>query len=242
VLERFRMCARSRPSATAARLYVKVEPEYSAAWDHLCIAYSAAICPGYGWIFPGPDHVFNVGVGYFYDAPNLPRERNVRRLLTAFLERFPPAMDLMRRGTAIGPLKGAPLRTAMEGAQFSRPGLFVVGESAGLTYSFSGEGIGKALQSGILAARIALRHGDTPETLRTAAFEYQRALEADFGPRFAAYRRMQRWLAYPAFANFLARRGAPGSFVQRQLQSLFDETGDPHELLSIRGIVRALFT
>jgi geranylgeranyl reductase family protein len=239
VLERFGMCSRSRPSATAARVYVQVEPEYAAEWDYLCIAYSAAICPGYGWIFPGPGAVFNVGVGYFYDAPNLPRERNVRRLLAVFLERFPPAVELMRRGTILGALKGAPLRTAMEGARFSRPGLLVAGESAGLTYSFSGEGIGKALQSGILAARVALRHGDSPGA---AAVEYERALTEAFGRRFAAYKKMQRWLAYPAFANFLARRGAPGSFVQRQLQSLFDETGDPLELLTLRGIARALFT
>jgi geranylgeranyl reductase family protein len=242
VLDRFGVCTRRQPSATAARVYVRVEEAYAAAWDHLCIAYSAAICPGYGWIFPGPDAVFNVGVGYFYDAANLPRERNVRRLLAAFLDRFPPAVELMRRGTILGALKGAPLRTAMEGARFSRPGLFVAGESAGLTYSFSGEGIGKALQSGILAAGIALRHDDTFDALRTAAAEYERTLIADFGRRFAAYRKMQRWLAYPAFANFLARRGSPGSFVQRQLQSLFDETGDPHELLSLRGILRALFT
>jgi geranylgeranyl reductase family protein len=242
VLERFAMCSRSHPSATAARVYVRVDPAFSRGWDHLCIAYTAAICPGYGWIFPGPDDVFNVGVGYFYDAANLPRERNVRRLLAAFLERFPPAVELMRRGAILGSLKGAPLRTAMAGARFSRPGLFVAGEGAGLTYSFSGEGIGKALQSGIIAARIALRRGDSPEGLRTAAAEYERTLVAEFGRRFAAYRKMQRWLAYPTFANFLARRGSPGSFVQRQLQALFDETGDPGELLSVRGMVRALFT
>jgi geranylgeranyl reductase family protein len=242
VLDRFGMCSRSHPSATAARVYVKVEPAYSRAWDHLCIAYSRAICPGYGWIFPGPDHVFNVGVGYFYDASILPRERNVRRLLQAFLERFPPAVDLMRRGTILGPLKGAPLRTAMEGARSSRPGLFVAGESAGLTYSFSGEGIGKALQSGSLAARIALRHAGASDGPRAAAAEYERTLGAEFGRRFAAYSKLQRWLAYPAFASFLARRGSPGSYVQRQLQSLFDETGDPRELLSLWGIVRAIFT
>ena len=44
----------------------------------------------------------------------------------------------------------------MAGARLSRPGLLVVGEAAGLTYSFSGEGIGKALESGLLAAEVVL--------------------------------------------------------------------------------------
>lgn len=242
VLDRFGMCTRSRPSATAARIYVKVERNASAAWDHLCIAYTAAICPGYGWIFPGPADVFNVGVGYFYDASRLPRETNVRRLLATFLERFPPAVELMKHGQVLGPLKGAPLRTAMEGARFARPGLYVVGEGAGLTYSFSGEGIGKALQSGIIAARIALRSDASADALRAGAEEYERTLLSEFGRRFAAYKKMQRWLAYPAFARFLTRRARPGSFVQQHLQSLFDDAANPDELLSMRGLIRALFT
>jgi menaquinone-9 beta-reductase len=241
VLGRFGMCVRTRPSATAARVYVKVEPDFSAAWDHLCIAYAASICPGYGWIFPGPGDVFNVGAGYFYDSP-LPREGNIRRLLAIFLEQFPPAVELMKRGRILGALKGAPLRTAMEGAKLARPGLYVLGEGAGLTYSFSGEGIGKALQSGIVAAQIALRHGQAPPALRLAADEYERTLVAEFRQRFTAYKRMQRWLAHPAFARFLTRRARPGTFVHTHLQSLFDDTGNPDELLSVRGLIRAVFT
>ena len=241
VLRRFGVCLRTTPSATAARMYVRVEPEYSAAFDHLCIAYSSSICPGYGWIFPGPDDVFNVGAGYFYDT-TLPQETNLRTLLSTFLREFPPGVALMKRGTVLGPLKGAPLRTAMEGGVFSRPGLYVAGEGAGLTYSFSGEGIGKALQSGIIAARIALRHGQSAEELRAAAEEYAETLVGEFGARFRAYQRLQRWLAYPVFANFLARRANRGTFVRAQLQSLFDDTGDPNQLLSVSGLVRAVLT
>ncbi len=241
VLGRFGMCVRSKPSATAARLYMKVDRELSSAFDHLCIAYSSSVCPGYGWIFPGPDDVFNVGAGYFYDSP-LPRDTNLRTLLATFLRDFAPAAALMQRARVLGPLKGAPLRTAMEGATLARPGLYVVGEGAGLTYSFSGEGIGKALQSGILAAETALRAGCSEAGLRSAAADYAQALAARFGGRFRAYRRMQRWLAYPAFANFLTRRANRGRFVRAQLQSLFAETGDPVELLSVRGLIRAALT
>ena len=183
-----------------------------------------------------------MGAGYFYDAPSLPRERNIRTLLATFLEQFPPAVELMKRGTTLGPLRGAPLRTAMEGARLARPGLYVVGEGAGLTYSFSGEGIGKALQSGILAAQIALRGGTAPDALRAAADEYARTLVSEFGQRFTAYKKMQRWLAHPTFVRFLTRRAASGTFVQRHLQSLFNDTGNPNDLLSMRGLIRALFT
>jgi flavin-dependent dehydrogenase len=45
-------------------MYVQVDERTAREHDHLCVAYAAGICPGYGWVFPGPDGVFNVGGGY----------------------------------------------------------------------------------------------------------------------------------------------------------------------------------
>ena len=53
-------------------------------------------------------------------------------------------------------MKGAPLRCTLEGARYTRPGLLVTGEAAGSTYSFTGEGIGKAFETGMLAAEALL--------------------------------------------------------------------------------------
>jgi geranylgeranyl reductase family protein len=241
-LGRFGMCLRTAPSATAARQYVQVDERAARDHDFLCVAYAAGICPGYGWLFPGPGGVFNVGAGYVYDAP--PRERNVRKLLEHFLASFPPARELMRSATSVGPLKGAPLRMAMEGARVSRPGLLVVGEAAGLTYSFSGEGIGKALQSGILAAHAALSAGREPDlaAARAAAEAYAATLSSAFTRRFRSYARLQRLVTAPAVANALIWRANAGTYVQRQLEALLNETGSGDELVTISGMLRAVFT
>ena len=58
----------------------------------------------------------------------------------------------MAGGSCMGELKGAPLRCSLDGARFSRPGLLATGEAVGSTYAFTGEGIGKALETGMLAA------------------------------------------------------------------------------------------
>lgn len=240
VLKRFGMCLRVRPSATAARCYVRVRPDAAAAYNHLAISYDSEICPGYGWIFPGPDHTFNIGIGYVYDGPS-PKDRNVRRLLDRFIEVFPPAAALIRGAISTSPLKGAPLRTAMTGARTARPGLLVVGEAAGLTYSFTGEGIGKALQSGILAARTVSETGSlSDDALREISRAYARRLTTGFGKRFQVYARLQAWMAHPWIANLLVRRANNGSYVRTQLEALVNETGPPDGLLSLSGIVRSL--
>ena len=37
-----------------------------------------SICPGYGWIFPAPGNVLNLGVGVFRDTRRPPRIGNLR--------------------------------------------------------------------------------------------------------------------------------------------------------------------
>ena len=234
-LKRFGVCERIGPSATAARLYVTTDEPFAARFNHLCISYDEAICPGYGWIFPAPDASFNVGVAYFYDAKTLPAERNLRKLLTRFVQTFPAAIAVMEHAITVTELKGAPLRTALCGSTLSRPGLLVIGEAAGLTYSLTGEGIGKALESGVMAASIILE-GGSPVVV---AGRYKEQIHGTFGPRFRAYKMAQDCLARPWFANLLARRARKSPFAQRELSALLQETTDPHRLFSAAGMLRS---
>jgi len=239
-LKRFGVCHRVAPSATAARLYVRTDERFASDFDHLCISYDAAICPGYGWIFPGPDATFNVGVGYYYDGKKLPSEKNVRKLLERFVRTFPQAVGVMRHGISVTELRGAPLRTALAGSALSRPGLLVLGEAAGLTYSFSGEGIGKALESGIIAADAVIEYRRRDEgSAKVIADRYSRRIRESFGSRFRAYKTAQDWLSNPTFANLLARRASRSAFLQRELSGLFLETSDPARLFSVAGLLRS---
>jgi geranylgeranyl reductase family protein len=239
-LKRFGVCHRITPSATAARIYVRTEEQFARDFTHLYIAYDTATSPGYGWIFPAPDATFNIGVCYFYDANALPEEKNIRRLLAKFLETFPAARETMRHCISATELKGAPLRTALCGAALSRPGLLVIGEAAGLTYSLSGEGIGKALESGIVAADIIAESGThTPSSAEVIASRYAIQLRERFAARYRAYRLAQDWLARPRFANLLAQRARKSAFVRRELSALFQEATDPGRLFSMSGLLRS---
>lgn len=153
-LELFGVCERQAASAIAARIYVQAPDTLGRRYPDLCISYDQDICPGYGWIFPLPDRRYNIGVGYFNDARTRPPTTNLRELLARFIEGFAPARALVAGSMQLTDVRGAPLRTALGGSALGRPGLLVIGEAAGLTYSFTGEGIGKAIESGILAGEI----------------------------------------------------------------------------------------
>ena len=240
-LQKFDVCRRSEPSATAARIYVDVPPDVARRFRELVISFDASMLPGYGWIFPSGPTTLNVGVGLFYDAWRPAVSRNVRVLLETFLASLPAGANPLPHATLQTPLRGAPLRTSLQGARLARPGLLVIGEAAGLTYSLTGEGIGKAMESALLAADLAARHlrngGNADAALASA---YETELTRRYARKFKGYKQAQDWMNSRRLANYLARRANAGRFVRGQLEGMFADTVDPQRLLSPLGLVRAI--
>jgi flavin-dependent dehydrogenase len=151
------------------------------------------------------------------------------------------ARELLRGAEPLGPLRGAPLRCDLEGARRVAPGLIVAGEGIGTTYSFSGEGIGKAMESGRMAGRVAASCVETGRFDAWALGAYANAIDAaGFPEKFRRYRMALRWLAIPQVVNLLAWRAARGDYVQTVLEGVIREQRLPDEIFSARGILRAL--
>jgi flavin-dependent dehydrogenase len=178
-----------------------------------------------------------VGVGFFCSgAGPVP---SLHALWRRFAATFEPAAAIVRESELLEPFRGAPLRAGLAGARFGRPGLVAIGEAAAMTYSATGEGIGKAMESGLLAARAAM---EASADSRVSAHEaYEAEFRRRFEPRYTAYRRAQACAARPWLLDFLAWRANAGTFVRGELEALVDERGDPRRLLSAGGFAAALF-
>jgi menaquinone-9 beta-reductase len=234
-LKEAQMCTRTTPSGMALRAYYKVPAGLMSEIEHFSISFQKEISPGYGWVFAGPNGIFNLGVGYFSDSARKPNS-NLKVMWEHFLSMFPPAISIDRYGTRVSQPKGAAIRTAIRGAHFSRPGLLVAGEAIGTTYPLTGEGIGKAMQTGMLSAQCILANDGHPEQA------YETCLRERFQARYEGYLTAQHWLAYPTVCNLLAARANRGSYVRTQIEEIFDEKRNPSELVSITGLIRTVFT
>jgi flavin-dependent dehydrogenase len=238
MLHAFGVGERMRSNATALRGYFQADSALARDVDYLAISYDSRVCPGYGWIFPGPGGVFNVGVGWFEGAARRGR-RSLHALFDEFVRTFPLARRLAAGWRAVAPPRGAQIRTSLTGARLARPGLLVAGEAAGSTYAATGEGIGKALQTGLLAAEILTAGRQAQLPAEDVARRYARELRTRFARRFAVYDVAERWSSRPWMLNLLARRANRGAFVRRQLEALIAETSDPRALFSAAGLIRA---
>ncbi len=239
------MSDRHTPSGVALRGYVK-NAAMVGRIDKLEVVWHRALSPGYGWIFPCRDGVFNIGVGiadshdHRRDGKLTKRELNLREVFDDFTRVYAPARELMQGGSLLAPLKGAPLRCTLEGARYSRPGLLVTGEAAGSTYSFTGEGIGKAFETGMHAAEAVLAgraagHGDA---LVRADYE---ARLLTLKPRFALYARANVVNRHPWIADLLIWRARKSERLLRRMSGVLNETSNPGNLLTGKGLLR-LFT
>lgn len=236
------VCRRRTPSAVALRGYVRHDG-LAGRLDAMEVVWHRRFKRGYGWIFPCRDGVFNVGVGLARshtagaDGRATMADVNLREMWAAFAEVHPPACELLERGTPLGEPKGAPLRCSLEGADWSRPGLLVTGEAAGSTYAFTGEGIGKAMETGLLAAQALLRERrDRLDDASTRA-AYEEAMKA-LAPRFAMYERANRVNEHPWLADLVIWRARRTPALVRRMAGVLDETADPGRLVSVRGVAK----
>jgi geranylgeranyl reductase family protein len=127
---------------------------------------------GYGWLFRKGNHL-NIGLGR-EDARGF--NRQLERFL-AWVGRglgFSLDNSLKWRGHAYGLYAGGPRRVTADGA-------LLVGDAAALADPRSGEGIGPAVESALLAGRVIERAAGDYRAERLAG--YDRLLAARFGPR-----------------------------------------------------------
>lgn len=226
------------PSAVALRCYVRS----SYALDRLIISYDRSITPGYAWIFPLRDGEYNIGCGVTYHDK---RGRNgdgvnLRESLAHFMKSFPEARELMCGAEVVTPLKGARLRCGLKGtAPIGAGNILVLGESLGATFPFTGEGIGKAMETGELAAEVAHEALATADMRRLQSFSER--LERELRHKYLGYKIAENWFSNPWLNDFMARRIRRSRYLQESIAGLVNETVDPRKIFSLGGVLRSFF-
>jgi geranylgeranyl reductase family protein len=238
-------CERRTPSAIALRGYVR-NARMNSRITSLEVVWHKRLAPGYGWIFPCGGDLFNIGVGVAQshegdkNARQAMKNMNLREVFAAFQAIYAPAKELVESGEwqadAGQELKGAPLRCSLAGAQLSAPGLLVTGEAAGSTYAFTGEGIGKAMETAMHAAE-AILAGDDDAKVRA---DYEARVNA-LKPRFDVYEKANRANAHPWLIDLLVWSARRSPRRVERMAGVLEETHIPTDAVTVRGVLRRLF-
>lgn len=214
---------RAAPRAGAAvRGYLPVPGLPS---DELLVVFQRDHLPrGYYWAFPVGGGVFNVGCGVFSSRPGDPSLIDEARRFAAELG---AAGEFAR-------VRGAPLQSSFPRVEAVRGNVLAVGDAAGLARPFSGEGIGPAMESGLLAAEaLTAAVGDSVDL-------YVRTLKRRFGREFAAYRWGERLVGLPWLLDAVIHRVARSASARARVKAVLAAQASPASILSLRGVARLL--
>ena len=231
--------ARKKPSGVAMRCYVRS----SLVHDQLVLSFfshNRRTVPGYGWIFPMREHEYNLGCGILSPDRVGKPTINLRTKFKEFIDSFPLARDLMQQSDRATALRAASLRYNFEGAYpFVSGPIVAVGETIGTTLPFIGEGIGKAMESGQLAAEAISRALDSNDLSKLSRYHQQ--IEFEFKTRYQGYRKAERWLARPWLNDFIIKRFGNSRYAKKILADVIAETKNPDSIFSLKGIFKSFW-
>jgi geranylgeranyl reductase family protein len=210
--------------AVAVRGYVR----NVRGFEHCLLWFTKDIRPAYAWAAPSPNGLMNVGLGYYFDG----QQCNAQNLLMKFVQTI--GKDAIGTDEFVEKPKGWPLRSGLRSDAYGDRTL-LLGENAECVFEFTGEGIGKAMQSGIAAAN-AISVAEQPYDKEQLA-TYGRELEK-LRPIFDGYSRTKALFGNPISNYAFTKLLQNSSRARDALSDVLCENISPKELFSVKGLVK----
>ena len=210
-----------RPIGVAVRTYYSTprhDDDYLEAW--LDLWDGEALLPGYGWIFGMGDGTSNVGLGLLNTSAAF-QHIDYRALLRRWLAAMPAEWGLTEENRT-APVRGAALPMGFNRTPLYTGGLLLAGDAGGMINPFNGEGIGYALESGEIAARVIAQALGRPTaaSAELALRGYPAALQDAYGGYYTLARTFVRLIGHPSFMRFATRHGVKRPAVMRLTMKL----------------------
>ncbi len=210
-----------RPLGVAVRTYYanpRHQDDYLEAW--LDLWDGDTLLPGYGWIFGMGDGTSNVGLGLLNTSTAF-QQIDYRALLRRWLAAMPAEWGL-REENRTQPIRGAALPMGFNRTPHYANGLLLAGDAGGMVNPFNGEGIGYALESGEIAARVVAQALARPTAAGAELVlrGYPAELKDAYGGYYTLARTFVQLIGRPGFMQFATRHGVKRPAVMRLTMKL----------------------
>ncbi len=220
-----------RPMGVAVRRYFtspRTDDDMLESWLELRTV-DGDLLPGYGWVFGVGDGTSNVGLGILNTTKAWQRT-DYKDLLSRWTSAMPAEWQFSEE-YATGPVRGGALPMGFNRQPHYTPGLMLVGDAAGAVNPFNGEGIAYAMETGRIAAEVAvqaLARAEGPARERVLE-GYPAAMKARYGGYYTLGRVFVGMIGHPEVMRLATRYGLPRptlmKFTLKLLANLTDSRG-----------------
>jgi geranylgeranyl reductase family protein len=178
------------------------------------------LLPAYLWIFPMADGVANVGLGMMYG-----KAKATTKSLPAIFQEIvhsDPTLSMRfseAKMTGRAEVHGLPLGPSKK--SISGEGFLLAGDAAGLVDPFSGEGIGNAMESGVIAAEIIKEAFTAKDYTAKFLSQYDARIKKKMGRELATSHKIQRLCLHPFLFNFVVKKANRNKELREELTKMY---------------------
>ncbi|PZP50318.1 MAG: geranylgeranyl reductase [Pseudopedobacter saltans] len=209
--------------------------------NYIELHFLKKVLPGYFWIFPLPNGDANVGIGM--DSELVRKKKiNLREIMLNAIAEHPNIKKRFENAVLEDKIYGWGLPMGTQKTKVSGRGYMLVGDAASLIDPFTGEGIGNALYSGMLATEAAVKA--IAENRFDSDFlqkEYGDVLFEKIGDELQLSYTMQKLVKFPWLFNMVVNKAYKSPELRNTLTSMFKDM-DVKALLKKPSFYWKIFT
>lgn len=193
--------------------------------------------PGYFWVFPLPGGQANAGVYIRSDVVSK-RKINLKERLHSCIYDHPILKERFAHSQQVGRIRGFGLPLGSKTRNLSGPNYLLIGDAGHLIDPFTGEGIGNAMLSGMLAARQAIKCIGVQDYSAHFLKDYDREIQAHLGGEFRISNWVQRLSGSPYVWNLVVRIANSDPKIQNLLSRMLGDGKLRDKLLDPRAYLK----
>jgi geranylgeranyl reductase family protein len=233
--------------------YVKQKEHYCAAvrgyykgvtgcndQNYIELHFLKDVLPGYLWVFPLPNGLFNVGVG-MASVPISKRKVNLKAELDKAISTIPGLKERFVHAEAASPVQGWGLPLGSKKWPLSGDRFLLTGDAGSLIDPFTGEGIGNAMKTGMLAAEHIERAIAANRWDANFNQSYDKAVYDALWDELKIGSTLQKLTNYPWLFNFVVNKASKNKTLRETITSMFDDISLRDQMRSPRFYLRLLF-
>jgi len=177
--------------------------------------------PGYLWIFPLPNGTANVGVGMLSKSISA-KKANLKQLMLDAIKTHPNLKNRFENAVIEGSIKGWGLPLGSKKRNLSGNRFLLTGDAGSLIDPFTGEGIGNAMVSGLVASRVIKKAVEANDFSATFLADYDQELYKKLWTELQLSHYLQILSSKPRLFNFVIGKASRSKELRETISCMFE--------------------
>lgn len=177
--------------------------------------------PGYLWIFPLPDGSANVGVGMLSKSVAA-KKVNLKQMMLDAIQHHPNLKNRFTGAVREGEIEGWGLPLGSKKRKLSGNRFLLTGDAGSLIDPFTGEGIGNAMVSGLVASRIIKKAAAANDYSAAILQQYDKDLYQKLWAELKLGHYLQLLTSKPRLFNFVIGKASRSKELRETISCMFE--------------------